>query len=286
VKTDERVRRALETEARERERRIRRALRVKRETEPRAGVQRSKRATGRLLAEISVARAAQVRANLDQTAAAAGYASLDALLAATTDLTHSELGELLQCSEAKARDWRRRRGVASTAKSRGVAARRAQQQAAVAAAPRGAQPSDAEGRQLCLACGRWWIRLGQHVGRAHGLAVEDYRAIYRIKSAVPPLTPATRRRYDALAASAGYTDLDDLLASRCSRAETATVLGGVSEGFVGWLRREHRRQPPPRRTGGRKASRTALADTGTATGRVNASVGHQRRRGPSPHGHA
>ncbi|ANY10522.1 MucR family transcriptional regulator [Pseudonocardia sp. HH130630-07] len=38
------------------------------------------------------------------------------------------------------------------------------------------------GRVLCHECGRWWLHLGTHLARAHGIRAADYRAAHGLSS--------------------------------------------------------------------------------------------------------
>ena len=125
--TDATLRRAFAISTTERGRRNALGRKAKTQTEHRAGVQKSKRTVGELLALSSRLRADAVQFDLDMKARDLGYSDVAQLLRDTSDLTHAAVGDLLGCSAAKARFWRGRYGIHSTARStaaRGDASRK------------------------------------------------------------------------------------------------------------------------------------------------------------------
>jgi transposase-like protein len=60
----------------------------------------------------------------------------------------------------------------------------------------GVQPQE-DDRIQCLECRRWYKSLSGHLGSAHGLTVEQYRARWGLTTQHPVAAPATRRRIAA-----------------------------------------------------------------------------------------
>ncbi len=248
----------------ERERRRRRGLQRKAETEARAGVQRSKQAVGAMLGDNSRSRAAQRRRDLDKRARSLGYDDLHHLLHTTTELTHPELGELMGWEPDTAKMWRDLHAVRSDAKA-AAARHRAAQQAAADDPPdaerTGTQPAEDDGRLRCLECGTAWDDLGKHVEHTHRMAQATYRRHHRLPAdcplhsaqldqrkrdamaAVGRASGQARRdrfraRYDELARAAGYTDVQHLLTD-CSNKVAAQLLVLNWETSAARLRRKY-----------------------------------------------
>jgi len=85
----------------------------KAETEPRAGVQRSKQMMGEILAQSSRRRSEQLRREFDELARRRGYRDGEHLIHATVGLSHPQLGDLLGMAAHNARSWRRRYDLGS-----------------------------------------------------------------------------------------------------------------------------------------------------------------------------
>ncbi len=239
-----------ERDSQERDRRRRRGLQRKAQTESRAGVQRSKRSVGTSLGQHSRQRAADVRAELNDRARGHGFPDLPALLQATTGLTASELARLLGCTPSSAAAWRRKNGVRSTSAQAAAAARAANHRVAVAdqaAGASGTQPVADSGWPICLECGQAWRDLIPHLQGRHRLDVVSYRRRHRLADGAllrervldGQLRSATARvgrtagvahqrrarsRYDQLAQQAGYHDVADLLAVADNR-QVSDLLG-------------------------------------------------------------
>jgi predicted transcriptional regulator len=250
--TDARLRQAFAISVDERAARNSRGRNAKRQTEHRAGVQRSKRAVGDLLAHNARVRANAVRADLDTRARNLGYCDLRQLLKNTTHLTHASIGDLLGCSAAKARFWRRTHGIHSTARSTGAQADAARRQAILRSVPTGTQPIADDGRLQCLVCGRWWGDLRQHVERTHRQPVDDYvkqhqlkgtqamvsselqakraagghkAGVSNLRSAASAKSDRVKTAYDRRAAAHGYSGIEALLAGNADRRKVAELIG-------------------------------------------------------------
>ena len=251
-RSDAAFRQVFAISAEERAARNQQGRRAKQRTEHRAGVQRSKRAVGEMLAQHSRQRAADVRADLDAKARDLGYRDLHNLLVETVHLTHVAVGDLLNCSAAKARAWRRIHEVRSTARSTTAQATLAHRRGLIAASPVGVQPVDGDGRLLCRECGRWWRDLGQHVLRTHHQRFDDYQRRHSLGVGNPTASESlTARRatfgravgaanlraaaqaksirvkaaYDQRARQRGYSDIAELLVATPDRHSVAAVIG-------------------------------------------------------------
>jgi predicted transcriptional regulator len=271
--SDARLRQAFAISVDERAARNSRGRNAKRQTEHRAGVQRSKRAVGDLLAHNSRARANAVRADLDTRAHNLGYCDLRQLLKTTVHLSHASIGELLGCSAAKARFWRREHGIHSTARSTGAKADAAHRQAILRSVPPGTQPIADDGRLQCLVCGRWWRDLRQHVQRTHRQSVDDYVKQHRLKgtqamvsrelqakraaadhnagasnlrSAASAKSDRVKAAYDRRAAAHGYSGIEALLAANAARRTVADLIG-CAPSSVNRIRRRYTTQASKRR---------------------------------------
>lgn len=250
--------------------RLQRGRARKAQTNFRAGVQRSKKATGVLLADSSRQRADQRRHELDEIARSYQYKDLPDLLRATTALTHAQLGGLLGCRPDSARQWRSKLGVRSDAKRAAQVDRRARRGEAAGERahtvpadtpprPR-AQPQD-NGRLVCLECATPWRDLGKHVEQAHRMDQAVYRQRHGLAAAcslrcaeldqkvragmaaVGRASGELRRarfvqRYDDLAKAAGFRDVRDLLADR-GNPEVAKLLGLASANGAARIRRRY-----------------------------------------------
>lgn len=274
-RTDAAFRAAFSISAEERMARNVRGRRARQQTRHRAGVQRSKRAVGEILAQQSRQRAATVRAELDAKARELGYGDLRHLLEDTTQLSHAAVGDLLGCSAAKARSWRQVHAVRSTARSAAAQAERARRNEYLAAIPRGLQPVDGNGRLQCLECGRWWLDLRQHVHRTHHQQLDDYRRVHHLEpgqaTAADSLTARraavgravgaanlrvaaqaksarAKEAYDSLARQHGYSDIAALLSTTPDRHSVAALIGCAAT-EVSRIRRRylHINEPAARR---------------------------------------
>lgn len=273
--TDARLQQAFAISVDERATRSSRGRNAKRRTEHRAGVQRSKRVVGDLLAHNSRVRANLVRADLDTRARNLGYCDLRQLLESTSHLTHASIGDLLGCSAAKARSWRRTHGIHSTARSTSAQADAARREAILRTVPPGIQPIADDGRLQCLVCGRWWRDLRQHVQRTHHQPVDDYLKEHWLKgphamvsrglqakrvaagqnagasnlrSAASAKSDRVKATYDNRAAAHGYSGIEALLAANAARRTVADLIG-CAPSSVARIRRRYttlgsdRRQP-------------------------------------------
>ncbi|MEV4417852.1 hypothetical protein [Catellatospora sp. NPDC049609] len=244
--TDPRVRDFLTQPPAERDERLRRGREAKTRTEHRAGVQAGKRAAGLRLAEHARRRAEHAATAMDELAAGLGHADLPALLAATTELSHAQLGALLGCTAAKARWWRTRHGIART---RGP--RPAPGPPPGVPVIAGRQPHADDGRLYCLECWLPRANLAQHLV-VHGLTSPAYRARHglaadavlgsaamrrrwsdnaRVGGAAAGLAAAAARKaaavradYDARARVHGFTDVVALLAHHPGPQPAAALL--------------------------------------------------------------
>ena len=250
--TDAGLRQAFAISVDERTVRNSRGRKAKQRTEHRAGVQRSKRAVGDLLAHNARVRANAVRADLDTRARNLGYSDLRQLLKNTAHLTHASIGDLLGCSAAKARFWRRTHGIHSTARSTGAQADAARRQAILRSVSPGTQPIADDGRLQCLVCSRWWRDLRQHVQRTHRQSVDDYLTQHRLertqamvsrelqakrvaadhsagasnlRSAALAKSDRVKAAYDSHAAARGYAGIEALLAANTARRTVADLIG-------------------------------------------------------------
>ena len=250
--TDARIRQAFAIPVDERASRNSRGRKAKQQTEHRAGVQRTKRAVGDLLAHNSRLRAHAVRADLDARAGNLGYCDLRQLLENTAHLSHASIGDLLGCSAAKARFWRSKHGIHSTARSTGAKADEAHRQAILRSVPPGTQPIAVDGRLQCLVCGRWWRDLRQHVQRTHRQPVDEYLKQHRLqgsqamvshelqakrvaadhtagisnlRSAASVKSDRVKATYNRRAAAHGYSGIEALLAANTGRRTVADLIG-------------------------------------------------------------
>lgn len=57
-----------------------------------------------------------------------------------------------------------------------------------------------DGRAQCHICGRWFLFLGRHVGPAHDLSCDEYRAVFGLRAGHGLLGPALQPVYQQLAA--------------------------------------------------------------------------------------
>jgi predicted transcriptional regulator len=263
--TDATLRRAFAISVAERSRRNALGRNAKTQTQRRAGVQRSKRAVGELLALSSRQRADAVRFDLDAKARDLGHADLGQLLRETSHLTHAAVGDLLGCSAAKAQFWRGRYGIHSTARSTTARADAARRQLGLTSIPPGTQPIADDGRLQCLVCGRWWRDLRQHVQRTHRQPAGEYLKQHdleateamvsrellarrvsagqtagstNLRSAASAKSVRLKAAYDMRAAAHGYSGIEALLAANVDRRTVAELIG-CAPSSVGRLRRRY-----------------------------------------------
>ena len=266
--TDASLRQAFAISVDERAARNSRGRQAKQQTEHRAGVQRRKRAVGDLLAHNARVRANAVRAELDARARNLGHCDLRQLLENTAHLSHASIGDLLGCSAAKARFWRSKHGIHSTARSTSAKADAAHRQAILKSVPPGTQPIADDGRLQCLVCGRWWRDLRQHVQRTHRQPVDDYAKEHRLtgtqamvscelqakrvaggrntgaanlRSAASEKSDRVKTGYDRRAAAHGYSGIEALLAANTARRTVAELIG-CSPTSVDRIRRRYTAQ--------------------------------------------
>lgn len=128
----------------------------------------------------------QAREKHDASARAAGYADLPDLLHRTVELRERDLAPLLGVSPGTVGRLRREHGVVLPPR-RQAGARRGPARRPRAAelpsnppnVPPGVQPEQ-DGQIQCLECGRWFAGLSGHLGRAHGITAEEYRAAHEL----------------------------------------------------------------------------------------------------------
>ena len=236
----------------ERQLRQKRGVQRKAETATRAGVVRSQQ---NRIAELSITNTQRAQNRLheyDQRARRHGYRDLHHLLRETADLSYADCAALMGWTKSQVHPWRKRYGIASTAKQ----ARQQQQHAArehgLADLPTATQPVNDRGLLRCLTCGRWRSDLAIHVRQAHQLTAAEYRGRFRLPSdtalashALQQARTATartvaregaaaggraksvaaRRRWDAAAHRLGYPDIAALLQAMPDNVEAATCLG-------------------------------------------------------------
>jgi predicted transcriptional regulator len=231
--TDARLRQAFAISVDERAARNSRGRKAKQQTEHRAGVQRTKRAVGDLLAHNARVRANAVRADLDSRARNLGYCDLGQLFENTAHLSHASIGGLLGCSAAKARFWRSKHGIHSTARSTGANADAAHRQAILRSVPLGTQPIADDGRLQCLVCGRWWRDLRQHVQRTHRQPADAYAKQHRLTGAQAMVSRELQAKRAAGGRNAGVSNLRSAASAKSDRVKTAYDRRASAHGYSG-----------------------------------------------------
>ncbi|UQU67408.1 MucR family transcriptional regulator [Couchioplanes caeruleus] len=235
----------------ERQLRQKRGVQRKAETATRAGVVRSQQ---NRIAELSTTNTRRAQARLhdyDERARRRGYRDLHHLLRETAGLSYADCAALMGWTPSQVHPWRKRYGIASTAKQ----ARQQQQHAArehgLTDLTAGTQPVNDQGLLRCLTCGRWRSDLTVHVRQAHQLTAAQYRGHFRLPSDTALVSralqeartatartvardgaaaggraksAAARERWDAAAHRAGYSDIASLLQAMPDNIEAATRL--------------------------------------------------------------
>ena len=190
-------------------------------------------------------RPADIRADLDARARAAGYEDFEQLIRSTADWPIGKVSALVGHSGYWAQSWRAKFGVSSSVVASRVARREQKQREGLDQLPPGVQPvREPDGALRCRVCGVWRDLLNQHVARTHKLTVLQYRQRFGLDgddrresteaAGIETLVNAAAeqrrlaaswpRRYQQRAQDSGFAGLAEVLAG-CDDDRAAAVLG-------------------------------------------------------------